>query len=89
MNAKGCTGNENSKNESGLGLVPNGFKHNKKLFYQNMNSSIWFSEPNQPGSHWHLRIDGTNNDNPFYLHDHSEEVQKRSFAICCVCDSLN
>jgi hypothetical protein len=82
----GWTGNGSASNSSGLSLVPSGFKQKKHLMLQNINGSFWFNDPSDSGSHWHLHIDGNNNVEPYFFHNHEEEVFYRYFAIRCVCE---
>ncbi|NNE55805.1 MAG: hypothetical protein HKN32_07290 [Flavobacteriales bacterium] len=79
--------NEEASNSSGLSLVPSGFKHKRKFQLQYINSTIWFNENTNQGSHWHFHTDGNNNADPFYFHTHDGEVFVRKFAIRCVCEN--
>lgn len=86
MNPSHWKNNENASNKTELSLVPSGFKHKKKFYLQYINTSIWFNDTTDIGSHWHFHADGNNNKQPYYFHNHADEVFKRWFAIRCVCD---
>lgn len=80
--------NTHADNRTGLSLQPSGFKHKRRWSHQYYNASYWFMEPTQPEINWHLHIDGENNMEPFYFHEHEKEVYKRRFTIRCVCEIL-
>lgn len=78
--------NDSANNSSGLSLQPHGFIHKRKFFGQFINSTIWFKDTVDTTTHWHLHVDGDNNEYPYYFHDHGDELFKRRFAVRCVCD---
>jgi uncharacterized protein (TIGR02145 family) len=80
--------NKHADNSSGLSLLPSGFKHKRRWSHQYFNASYWFYEPSQTEKNWHLHIDGENNMDPYYFHEHENEVYKRRFTIRCVCEKL-
>jgi uncharacterized protein (TIGR02145 family) len=78
--------NDSATNSSGLNLQPYGFKHKRKFINQYLNSTFWFKDTVDTNTHWHLHMDGENNLDPYYFHDHGEELFVRRFAVRCVCD---
>jgi uncharacterized protein (TIGR02145 family) len=88
MDSTKWKGNSDASNSSGLSLHPSGFSQKKDFILQYINSSIWFKDTNDTTSHWHLHIDGHNNDDVYYFHTHDNEVFIRRFAVRCVCDTF-
>ncbi|MBL7941570.1 MAG: hypothetical protein JNM00_02330 [Flavobacteriales bacterium] len=80
--------NEQAGNETGLSLVPSGFKDKRKFLHQYYNCTIWFDIENEEGSNWHFHTDGNNNESPYYFHTHGNESEYRKFAVRCVRDGV-
>lgn len=79
--------NDSATNSSGLSLQPHGFIHKKEFLWQYLDCTIWFKDTVDTTTHWHLHLDGDNNDYPYFFHDHGKELFKRRFAVRCVCDA--
>lgn len=88
MDSTHWQGNADATNATGLNLHPSGFHQKRAFVLQYVNSSIWFNDPSDTTSHWHLHVDGHNNVYPYYFHTHDDEVFIRRFAVRCVCDSM-
>lgn len=71
-------------NSTGLTLVPSGFKHKKAYWNRYLSGAIWFDDPKDPDSNWHLHMHGSNASFTHYLHDHKEKIKVRRFAVRCV-----
>ncbi len=75
---------EGHTNATGLSLQPSGFKHKKAYWNRYLSSAIWFDDPEDPDSNWHLHVHGNNADFTHYLHTHTEKIKVRRFAVRCV-----
>ncbi|HPF91232.1 MAG: hypothetical protein H6592_08060 [Flavobacteriales bacterium] len=75
---------EGHTNATGLSLQPSGFKHKKAYWNRYLSAAIWFDDPHDPESNWHLHVHGNNADFTHYLHDHKEKIKVRRFAVRCV-----
>ncbi|MEZ4739675.1 MAG: FISUMP domain-containing protein [Flavobacteriales bacterium] len=75
---------EGHTNATGLALQPSGFKHKKAYWNHYLSSAIWFDDPDDPDSNWHLHVHGNNAEHTHYLHTHKEKINVRRFAVRCV-----
>ena len=71
-------------NASGLTLQPSGYTHRDEHWNRRLSSAIWFHDPTDRRSHWHLHVHGDNGDTTHVFHTHKQDVRVRRFAVRCV-----